>query len=181
MSSPYNPAAWYWVVASNTAQVWSSAAAAYVPTTDTTYATWLAAGNRPTVIDTEASLHDVLMTAYPAGVGALGTVPQRAAVLLAGTTITLTSAATPALNGTYTVTPASTANMTALQAAVSAGVPLPGGGTTLPYTDAAGTDHAFTALQFTAFAAAVMGYVFGLTRCAIGKSASLPSAALTIP
>jgi hypothetical protein len=67
----YNPSNWYWAVGGSTSQVWSSAAAAYVPATDATYAAWLAAGNAPTPIDSEASLATVLQAAYPAGLGAL--------------------------------------------------------------------------------------------------------------
>jgi hypothetical protein len=67
----YNPSNWYWAVGGSTSQVWSSAAAAYVPTTDATYQTWLGAGNRATQIDSEASLAAVLQTAYLAGLGAL--------------------------------------------------------------------------------------------------------------
>jgi hypothetical protein len=67
----YNPSNWYWAVGGSTSQVWSSAAAAYVPATDATYAAWLAAGNAPTPIDSEASLAAVLQAAYPAALGAL--------------------------------------------------------------------------------------------------------------
>jgi hypothetical protein len=61
MTSPiYTPANWYWIVAGSTTQVWSSAATAYVAVTDATYQAWLAAGNVPTPIDSEASLAQVL-------------------------------------------------------------------------------------------------------------------------
>jgi len=45
----YNPSNWYWAVGGSASQVWASAAAAYVPTCDATYAAWLAAGNAPTL------------------------------------------------------------------------------------------------------------------------------------
>lgn len=56
----YTPANWYWIVAGSTTLVWSSAATAYVALTDATYQAWLAAGNVPTPIDSEASLAQVL-------------------------------------------------------------------------------------------------------------------------
>jgi hypothetical protein len=67
----YNPANWYWIVAGDAAQLWSSAAAAYVPPGDATYQAWLAAGNAATQIDSEASLADVLQAQAPAGLGVL--------------------------------------------------------------------------------------------------------------
>lgn len=66
-NSNYSPDKWYWVVAGSTTQVWSSAAAAYVPVVDLTYKAWIAAGNQPTQIDTEFSLNEVLWAQYPAG------------------------------------------------------------------------------------------------------------------
>jgi len=67
----YNPSNWYWAVGGSASQVWASAAAAYVPASDATYAAWLAAGNAPTQIDCEANLAEVLQAGYPAGLGAL--------------------------------------------------------------------------------------------------------------
>lgn len=63
MSSKYNPANWYWIVAGSTTQVYSSAAVAYVPVTDPTYLAWLANGNKPTSIAVEQDLWDVLSRA----------------------------------------------------------------------------------------------------------------------
>lgn len=176
----YNPANWYWAVGGSTTQVWSSAAADYVPVADATYVTWLAAGNLPTQIDTEDSLHDVLLAAYPAGVGSLGSVPQKASVLLESGTVILTSTGTPALNGTYSIAPVARGNITAIQLSIISGTGLPGGSGTFPYLDISNTDHFFSAAQFTAFATAVINYVFSLIRCANGKLGSLPSSALTI-
>ena|SRR6185503_1247250 len=61
----YDPANWYWLVGdkSPAAQVYSSAADAYVPLTDPTYLVWLSAGGTPTTITTEQSLSDVLSAA----------------------------------------------------------------------------------------------------------------------
>ena len=52
MSSSYNPSKWYWSVVGNSSQVWSSAANGLVSISDTTYESWLAAGNLPTGIPT---------------------------------------------------------------------------------------------------------------------------------
>jgi hypothetical protein len=64
----YNPLGWYWVVAGSTTQVFSSASGTYVSTSDSNYQSWLAAGNFPTKIDTEANMIAVLATQAPAAV-----------------------------------------------------------------------------------------------------------------
>lgn len=58
--SDYNPANWYWIVAGSATQVFSSASGNYVATGDATYQAWLAGGNTPTRIASEAELGDVL-------------------------------------------------------------------------------------------------------------------------
>lgn len=60
MSDTYNPANWYWTVAGSTTNVFSSAVGDYVPVADATYQAWLASGNTPTRIISEAELGDVL-------------------------------------------------------------------------------------------------------------------------
>jgi hypothetical protein len=64
----FTPANWYWIVAGSTAQVYSSGVGDYVPVSDATYQSWLAAGNMPTKIDTEQNLTDVLLAAGEPGV-----------------------------------------------------------------------------------------------------------------
>lgn len=56
----FTPNNWYWIVAGSITQVYSSAVGDYVPVTNATYQAWLAAGNTPTKIDTEANLGDAL-------------------------------------------------------------------------------------------------------------------------
>jgi hypothetical protein len=56
----YDPKNWYWVVGGSTTQVYSSAIGDYVPVADATYVAWLANGNVPTKISTEAGLGAVL-------------------------------------------------------------------------------------------------------------------------
>lgn len=59
----FDSANWYWIVAGSATQVYSSAVDNYVPVADATYQAWLAAGNKPTKIDTAQSLADVLAAA----------------------------------------------------------------------------------------------------------------------
>lgn len=56
----YNPKDWYWIVAGSTAQVYSSASGNYTPVSNATYQSWLAKGNLPSKIDTEANLGQTL-------------------------------------------------------------------------------------------------------------------------
>lgn len=42
---------WYWFVAGDTSQVWSSKAAGYVPLRNADYVAWLAQDNKPTIIN----------------------------------------------------------------------------------------------------------------------------------
>jgi hypothetical protein len=72
----YDPSNWYWIVGADAAQVFASASASYVATTDKTYVTWLAEGNEPTRIASEQELWDVLSQAFPAGIPAANTDAQ---------------------------------------------------------------------------------------------------------
>jgi hypothetical protein len=69
----YDPKNWYWIVAGNEAQVFSSATGNYVPATDPTYLAWRADGTMPTRILNETELGEVLADVRVR--------PQRAAVL----------------------------------------------------------------------------------------------------
>jgi hypothetical protein len=60
LPKPFTPRDWYWIVNGSTTQVYSSKAGNYVPVGDATYQAWLADDHRPTRIDTEANLGDVL-------------------------------------------------------------------------------------------------------------------------
>jgi hypothetical protein len=51
---------WYWNVANSATQVYSSAAGDYVPLADASYQAWLALGNSPTAIASEAALGALL-------------------------------------------------------------------------------------------------------------------------
>jgi hypothetical protein len=167
----YNPSNWYWCVAGNTTQVWSSAQLAYVPITDATYTAWLAAGNLATNIGSPAELIQVMQ--------------QQVVPLLQASGIAIISTSTPSLSGTYAIDPASLANLTALSTGIAAGKPLPGGGTSFNYADLAGVQHAFTAAAFLNLAAAIETYVYdfdqALAALIAGQSATMPAPPLTIP
>jgi len=61
----YTPRAWYWIVAGDETQVWSSADRAYVPADDAEYLAFLDRGALPTRIASEAELWDVLRERAP--------------------------------------------------------------------------------------------------------------------
>jgi hypothetical protein len=69
----YNPNNWYWIVAGNEAQVFSSAVGNYVSASDAAFVAWKADGSMPTRIASEIELGEVLAEARVR--------PQRAAVL----------------------------------------------------------------------------------------------------
>jgi len=52
----FNPKNHYWIVAGSTTQVYSSASGDYVPVADSTYQAWLAKGNVPDRVESEATL-----------------------------------------------------------------------------------------------------------------------------
>ena len=59
----YNPMDWYWIVAGDETQVYSSKSGDYVPATDTTYQAWVASGGVPTRILNADELAEVLANA----------------------------------------------------------------------------------------------------------------------
>ncbi len=82
---PYNPADWYWIVGGDDTQVWSSAAAAYVPAGNATYQEWRSRDGRPTRIASEAELAEVLGELWPQHVPPIVlTWKARAALKMAG-------------------------------------------------------------------------------------------------
>lgn len=170
MMMPFNAANWYWAVGGSATQVWSSAACAYVPVTDTAYLAWVAAGRRPTPIDSAASLYDVLLAQWAPAAQSAG--------------VQVTSTGTPALNGTYDIDDKSVAYITALSTGIAAGKPLPGGGTTFNYPDASNVMRAFSSADFLNFAAAVEGFIYNFEQSLLillnGGSATMPTPALTI-
>lgn len=60
MSGPFDITNWYWTVAGDTTRAFSSAAGAYVPSSDATLLAWIGRGNQPTKIALEQDLSDML-------------------------------------------------------------------------------------------------------------------------
>lgn len=83
MSKPYTPSAWYWIVAGDTDQLYSSAAAAYVPATDPDYLAWVDDGGVATRIASDAELREVFAQQYPEGWPADAARVKRTALLAA--------------------------------------------------------------------------------------------------
>ncbi len=174
----YNPANWYWIVAGDTTRAWSSAAAAYVPVSDATYAAWLAAGYVPTRIGSEADLQGVFAAQYPAGWPP--TLVQQAQAAL-GAGLTIASASAPAVNGTYAVDTGAQANITSTMLYVVVHSAFPGGAATISWVDVAGAVHAMPSIAvFQAFATAVADYVAALTEIVLTGAGTLPAASVTI-
>lgn len=58
--SEFNPLDWYWVVNGATEEVYASKSGGFVSVNNPAYVAWLAAGDRPTRIASEAELGEVL-------------------------------------------------------------------------------------------------------------------------
>ncbi len=96
------------------------------------------------------------------------------ATLAAG--LTVKSTAYPALDGTYSVTPAATGNISSVMLYIQVHGTFPGGASTMPWLDAGGTPHVFPSVaEFQAFATAAADFVAAVT---LGQSYTQPA---TIP
>lgn len=107
---------------------------------------------------------------------------QQAAVALAGG-IHLTSAGTPTLNGTYSTTAASVANVNAVTTYTLINGNFPGAQATMPWYDTSGTAHVFSSVaEFKTFATAFANYVAAVQLFADsnGTVGTLPSNQLTV-
>lgn len=161
----YNPLDWYWTVAGDTSQVYSSNFVAYLPLNNVSYEVWLAAGNSPTNIGSPQELYEVLIASW---------VPR---IFMQG--INVTSTGTPALDDIYPLDVQSQQYITSISTGIAAGKGLPGGGGTFMFNG-----HSFTAANFLAFATAAETYAYSLVQ-SLGQivltgSGSLPSTAVTI-
>jgi len=105
---------------------------------------------------------------------------QKAATQLAQP-ITLHSAATGALNGTYPIDTDTRRAMTTALASVNAGQGLPGGAPTFNLPDTSGTMHAFNQANFIAYHTALRDYVYQLRNIITTGTGGLPSSTLNIP
>jgi len=99
--------------------------------------------------------------------------------------LVVTSTATSALNGTYSVTPTAQRNFASIAASIGSGQGLPHGAATISWRDVQGAPHVFTAAQILSLADAVRDYVYDLqqTQTAIEAAtvATWPAANVTIP
>jgi hypothetical protein len=167
----YNPGAWYWIVAGSTTQVWSSQRLQFVPSTDATYAAWLAAGNTATAIDSVQDLAGVMQ--------------QQVLPILQTQGAQIQSSGTPAMNGIYGIDPVSIGQAAAIAADIANGDGLPGGGATFTYTDAFGAHGPLTQSNFLDAYKALKNFVYGCSQTLAanlaGGTASLPAQPLTIP
>ena len=151
------------------------------------------------VIALTASQYQVLMTGIAAGqyltpgtnnfptTVAPAVIPptpaqQAASAIAAG--VVITSTATPTLNGTYSCSGASQANINATITYILLNSTFPGSGSSMPWIDQAGSPHVFPSItEFKAFATAIASYVasvsiYGDSNGTIG---SLPSNQIAIP
>ncbi|MGI4943639.1 MAG: hypothetical protein ACRYHQ_24255 [Janthinobacterium lividum] len=174
----YNPAAWYWQIGSNTAQVYSSAAAALVPVTDAGYVGFLARGCLPTAIPNMGALQQVLAAQYPAGLPG----GQVAALMAAGCAVV--STATPALNATYPLDVEHLFYITSVAAGLAEGRGLPNGLATVGISDLGGGIHQMAAADFLNLAIALRDYFAALKATSAvllgGGTAAWPAQPVTI-
>lgn len=104
---------------------------------------------------------------------------QAQAALAAGVQITCTS--TPALNGTYSITPSAQSKIQAVSLFILVNSKFPGGGSTMAWADVAGAAHVFpSTAEFQAFATAVADYVAALDAAILGQTTTLPPSTVTI-
>ena len=104
---------------------------------------------------------------------------QAAAAIIAGLTITSTSAA--ALDGTYAVDASAQQHVMAEITSIMLNGTFADGSATVDWLDVEGASHTFTVAQFKTFATAISAYVAALTKCMLGQLAALPAATVTIP
>jgi hypothetical protein len=104
-----SPSGWFWIVGNHPGEVYSSAAAAYMPDTDSRYTDWVTAGNLATAIIVCGELAHVLANYGLTGPAVLNVQPTvwgsctandiTLAMQAAG--VKITSTATPTLDGHY--------------------------------------------------------------------------------
>lgn len=139
-------------------------------TTDALYQRWLALGNLPTTTPTQTELTNTLLNS---------TVP-----IYINSGLQIVSDASPALNGTYAIDPATMASLGSLARDVASGMGFPLGTATYVYNDLFGGPHTFTTTQFTSLYIAMRNYLttlnIAVTDLANGNFASLPPQPQTI-
>jgi hypothetical protein len=95
--------------------------------------------------------------------------------------LTISSKSTPALNGTYNISPGSQQKMNAVALYIAVNQKFPGGSLTFPWLDVSGTSHIFlNTPEFFAFATAVADYVAQLDMIIATGAGTLPASSVTI-
>lgn len=95
--------------------------------------------------------------------------------------LTITSASTPALDGTYSVDAPAQQRIVAEVTAILLNGTFADGATTLEWLDMHGAPHSFpSTAEFKVFASAVSAYVANLTKCMLGQASTLPAATADI-
>lgn len=108
------------------------------------------------------------------------TLAQQANILLAGG-LTVTSAASAALDGTYAADATTIGFINSEINAILLDGAFADGSVAIEWPDVAGTLHLFTIVQFKTLAAALGAFVSDVRKCVIGAvGAALPAAAVTI-
>lgn len=187
---PFDKTDWYFVVGSDIENVFSSAQAKVVPTTDNSYVQWKATGGIPQPVQSYSDLYDfleregMLSTAILTALNEINglTATQKYAALLASG-LTITSTSSPDIVGHYVITDATQFDIMGLVLGILAGQGFPGGVDKFPWADAAGNTHLFTPDEFVLFATAVRDYVAAVRAAAasIGPNVAWPSATVAIP
>jgi hypothetical protein len=187
----YDARDWYWVIAQNTTQVFSSARALSVPVADGTYQNWLSAGGWTVPIASEAELYDVLTVAAPAAAASAAPAwvsgdlltPQQAHDWLISAGLTITSTGTAAVNGTYAVDDGTRTRINAIVTGLNAVPPtFPAGLNPFPWNDMSNVAHNWqggttaTTGRFFDFAFEVRDYIEHLNATLLARQGSNPTA-----
>jgi hypothetical protein len=120
-----------------------------------------------------------VLQAYVAPTPPPPTIQQEAGALLFEP-VAVVCTSISSLNANYPIDQVTQSQITGIASAINAGLGLPGEGDTFNWPDATGTPHAWPATQFTAFAKAVMNYVYQAAQVAQGHGDTLPTQPLTI-
>ena len=114
------------------------------------------------------------LTAFPLATWNAQQAAQATAQATLAAGLTVKSTAYPALDGTYSVTPAATGNISSVMLYIQVHQTFPGGASTMPWLDAAGTPHVFpSTTEFEAFATDAADFVAAVS---LGQSYALPAA-----
>ena len=142
------------------------------PTDQTTWRVSLAPG----ATATQQQQAQAALAAFPLATWNAQQAAQASAQATLAVGLTVKSTAYPALDGTYSVTPAATGNISSVELYIEVHQTFPGGATTMPWLDATGTPHVFPSVaEFQGFATAAADFVAAVS---LGQTYAQPA---TIP